>query len=90
MSNAAKHMLLEGAEAPGPSPAPRVFSGHHPPSSGRPGPHAPHAPPGTVRAVESNRYELDFYEEIKDLFWRRIAAHPKKSKLRTSYWMDFP
>lgn len=76
--------------SPGPSPAPRVFSAHHPPSSGRPGPHAPQPPPGTARAVESNRYELDFYEEIKDLFWRRIAAHPKKSKLRTSYWMDFP
>ena len=40
--------------------------------------------------VDSNRHELDFYEEIKDLFWRRIASHPKKSKLRTSFWMDFP
>jgi hypothetical protein len=40
--------------------------------------------------VETNRYELDFFEEIKDLFWRRVASHPKRSKLRTSVWMDFP
>ena len=90
MSNAAKHMLLEGAEALDPV-QPRVCSPrttHRPP--GGQGLTPPSPPPGTARAVESNRYELDFYEEIKDLFWRRIAAHPKKSKLRTSYWMDFP
>jgi hypothetical protein len=40
--------------------------------------------------VETNRYELDFFEEIKDLFWRRVASHPKRTKLRQSVWMDFP
>merc|ERR1712195_339832 len=40
--------------------------------------------------VETHRYELDFFEEIKDLFWRRVASHPKRSKLRTSVWLDFP